>query len=54
MMGEYVCPGYLIVFTKLMSLSCVNALSWSDDGNTLLSGSDDRRYVHQFTFEGYF
>lgn len=24
---------------------CVNALSWSDDGQTLLSGSDDRRYV---------
>lgn len=23
---------------------CVNALSWSDDGQTLLSGSDDRRY----------
>lgn len=23
--------------------SCVNALSWSDDGNILLSGSDDKR-----------
>lgn len=22
---------------------CVNALSWSDDGSTLLSGSDDKR-----------
>jgi WD and tetratricopeptide repeat-containing protein 1 len=26
-------------------LRCVNALSWSDDGSTLLSGSDDKRYV---------
>lgn len=27
----------------LTSDRCVNALSWSDDGQTLLSGSDDRR-----------
>lgn len=27
----------------LISGRCVNALSWSDDGQTLLSGSDDRR-----------
>lgn len=26
-------------------ISCVNALSWSDDGDILLSGSDDKRYV---------
>jgi nuclear receptor interaction protein len=25
--------------------SCVNALSWSDDGDILLSGSDDKRSV---------
>jgi WD40 repeat protein len=25
---------------------CVNALSWSVDGDILLSGSDDKRYVH--------
>lgn len=46
-------PGELVTtrcpFANLVSkdraddLSCVNALSWSRDGGTLLSGSDDRR-----------
>lgn len=30
---------------KLTVCSCVNALSWSDDGGILLSGSDDKRYI---------
>jgi hypothetical protein len=27
-----------------LTARCVNALSWSDDGDILLSGSDDKRY----------
>jgi nuclear receptor interaction protein len=36
----------LLVVSGLSGRSCVNALSWSDDGSTLLSGSDDKRYAH--------
>ncbi len=41
---EYTILSLLLDFSPLMhSDSCVNALSWSDDGSTLLSGSDDKR-----------